>query len=113
MLLPRASLRSYRERIDDHTESVKAFLPRAQRRSYRERHPLSEEMDTERVTFDLGSPPDRSLAGTPCPNQIFLTFEVLGGPLPHRVIYGEVHTPYLYEYEHSPSIDPLYYHQCG
>lgn len=70
-------------------------------------------MDTERVTFDLGSPPDRSLAGTPCPNQIFLTFEVLGGPLPHRVIYGEVHTPYLYEYEHSPSIDPLYYHQCG
>lgn len=56
-LLPRASLRSYRERIDALTESVKAFLPRAQRRSYRERHPLSEEMDTERVTFDLGSPP--------------------------------------------------------
>ena len=36
-LLPRAPLRSYRERSGVHTESVSALLPRAHRRSYRER----------------------------------------------------------------------------
>ena len=36
-LLPRAPLRSYRERSGVHTESVSALLPRAPRRSYRGR----------------------------------------------------------------------------
>lgn len=36
-LLPRAPLRSYRERSGVHTESVSALLPRAPLRSYRER----------------------------------------------------------------------------
>lgn len=36
-LLPRAPLRSYRERLGVLSESVSAFIPRAPRRSYRER----------------------------------------------------------------------------
>ena len=73
-LLPRTPLRSYRERKSDHTESVNAFIPRAPLRSRYERFPLSEEIDTERVTNapnHLPYPPQMRLA-FPCPNLVYL-----------------------------------------
>ena len=55
-LLPRASLRSYRERLCALTESVTALLPRAPLRSYNDRFGLS-------VKGDKPAPPSRSVKG--------------------------------------------------
>lgn len=55
-LLPRASLRSYRERLCALTESVTALLPRAPQRSYNDRFDPS-------VKGDKPAPPSRSAKG--------------------------------------------------
>ena len=54
-LLPRASLRSYRERVWALTESVEAFLPRAQRRSRYVRFSPIGVSDTEEVVWAIAS----------------------------------------------------------
>ena len=55
-LLPRAPLRSYRERLCVLTESVTALLPRAPQRSYNDRFGPS-------VKGDKPAPPSRSVKG--------------------------------------------------
>ena len=54
-LLPRASRRSYRERVWALTESVEAFLPRAQRRSRYVRFSPIGVSDTEEVVWAIAS----------------------------------------------------------
>ena len=54
-LLPRASLRSYRERVRALTEIAEAFLPRAQVRSRYVRFRLLGTSDTEEVVWAIAS----------------------------------------------------------